>query len=86
MGEEFIRVFEEIASKSGAEYLIQGTIYPDRIESGASKNSDKIKSHHNVAGLTRKNQIQKNPRTTPRPLQRRSPKSRPHARITQRTR
>jgi GMP synthase (glutamine-hydrolysing) len=51
IGEEFIRVFEEIAEKSGAEYLLQGTIYPDRIESGIRKNSDVIKSHHNVAGL-----------------------------------
>ena len=51
IGEEFIRVFEEIAEKSGAEYLLQGTIYPDRIESGFRKNSDVIKSHHNVAGL-----------------------------------
>jgi GMP synthase (glutamine-hydrolysing) len=51
IGEEFIRVFEEIAVKSGAQYLIQGTIYPDRIESGFRKNSNKIKSHHNVAGL-----------------------------------
>jgi GMP synthase (glutamine-hydrolysing) len=51
IGEEFIRVFEEIAEKTGAEYLIQGTIYPDRIESGFRKFSDKIKTHHNVAGL-----------------------------------
>jgi len=51
MGEEFIRVFEEKANQSGAKYLIQGTIYPDRIESGFCKNSSKIKSHHNVAGL-----------------------------------
>jgi GMP synthase (glutamine-hydrolysing) len=51
IGEEFIRVFEEIAEKIGAEYLIQGTIYPDRIESGFRKFSDKIKTHHNVAGL-----------------------------------
>ncbi|MFQ5818679.1 MAG: glutamine-hydrolyzing GMP synthase [Candidatus Heimdallarchaeota archaeon] len=51
IGEEFIRVFEEIAERSGAEYLIQGTIYPDRIESGVRKLSDKIKTHHNVAGL-----------------------------------
>jgi GMP synthase (glutamine-hydrolysing) len=51
IGEEFIRVFEEIAAKSGAEYLLQGTIYPDRIESGFRKNSEVIKSHHNVAGL-----------------------------------
>jgi GMP synthase (glutamine-hydrolysing) len=51
IGEEFIRVFEEIAEKTGADYLIQGTIYPDRIESGFRKFSDKIKTHHNVAGL-----------------------------------
>ncbi|MEM2913770.1 MAG: glutamine-hydrolyzing GMP synthase [Candidatus Bathyarchaeia archaeon] len=51
IGEEFIRVFEEEAEKADAEYLIQGTIYPDRIESGFRKFSDKIKTHHNVAGL-----------------------------------
>ena len=51
IGEEFIRVFEEEALKEGAQHLIQGTIYPDRIESGFRKHSDKIKSHHNVAGL-----------------------------------
>ena len=51
IGEEFIRVFEEIAQRTNAEYLIQGTIYPDRIESGFRKFSDKIKTHHNVAGL-----------------------------------
>jgi GMP synthase (glutamine-hydrolysing) len=54
IGEEFIRVFEEVAEKAGAEYLIQGTIYPDRIESGFRKHSDKIKTHHNVAGLPAK--------------------------------
>jgi len=51
IGREFIRVFEEEARRVGAEYLIQGTIYPDRIESGFRKHSDKIKTHHNVAGL-----------------------------------
>jgi len=51
IGEEFVRVFEEIAEETGAEYLIQGTIYPDRIESGFRKHSEKIKTHHNVAGL-----------------------------------
>jgi len=54
IGREFIRVFEEVARKIGAEYLIQGTIYPDRIESGIRRHSDKIKSHHNVAGLPSK--------------------------------
>ena len=60
IGEEFVRVFEEIAENTNAEYLIQGTIYPDRIESGFRKNSDKIKTHHNVAGLPSKIKIQKN--------------------------
>jgi GMP synthase (glutamine-hydrolysing) len=59
IGEEFIRVFEEYAIKSGAQYLIQGTIYPDRIESGFRKNSDVIKSHHNVAGLPEKIEFKK---------------------------
>jgi len=51
IGAEFVRVFEAQAKEVGAEYLIQGTIYPDRIESGFRKFSDKIKTHHNVAGL-----------------------------------
>jgi len=54
IGREFIRVFEAQAKKVGAEYLVQGTIYPDRIESGFRKFSDKIKTHHNVAGLPTK--------------------------------
>lgn len=54
IGEEFIRVFEEAAKKIDAEYLIQGTIYPDRIESGFRKHSDTIKTHHNVGGLPEK--------------------------------
>jgi len=54
IGEEFIRVFEKVAGKVGAEYFIQGTIYPDRIESGIRKFSEKIKTHHNVAGLPTK--------------------------------
>ncbi len=51
IGEEFIRVFEEEARKIGSvDYLVQGTIYPDVIESGLGK-SAVIKSHHNVGGL-----------------------------------
>jgi GMP synthase (glutamine-hydrolysing) len=54
IGAEFIRMFEEVAKKTKSEYLIQGTIYPDRIESGIQKRSEKIKSHHNVAGIPSK--------------------------------
>lgn len=51
IGEEFIRVFEEEAQKIGTvDFLVQGTIYPDVIESGLGK-SAVIKSHHNVGGL-----------------------------------
>lgn len=51
IGEEFIRVFEEEAKKVGQiDYLVQGTIYPDIVESG-TKTSATIKSHHNVGGL-----------------------------------
>lgn len=51
IGEEFIRVFEEEAKKIGkVDFLVQGTIYPDVIESGLG-DSAVIKSHHNVGGL-----------------------------------
>ena len=52
IGEEFIRVFEEQAKKIGkVDYLAQGTIYPDVVESGLGGESTVIKSHHNVGGL-----------------------------------
>ena len=52
IGEEFIRVFEEEAKKIGAvDFLVQGTIYPDVVESGLGGESAVIKSHHTVGGL-----------------------------------
>lgn len=52
IGEEFIRVFEEEAKKIGkVDFLVQGTIYPDVVESGVGGESVVIKSHHNVGGL-----------------------------------
>ena len=52
IGEEFIRVFEAEAKKIGkVDFLAQGTIYPDVVESGLGGESTVVKSHHNVGGL-----------------------------------
>lgn len=52
IGEEFIRVFEDEANKlKDVDFLVQGTLYPDVIESGATKESAKIKTHHNVGAI-----------------------------------
>ena len=50
IGEKFIRIFEKVADEENIEYLVQGTIAPDWIESGG-ESRDTIKSHHNVGGL-----------------------------------
>ncbi|WP_290900478.1 glutamine-hydrolyzing GMP synthase [Ferroglobus sp.] len=54
VGELFVRIFERVAEEKGAEYLIQGTIYPDVIESQGG-----IKSHHNVGGFPTKYRFKK---------------------------
>jgi GMP synthase (glutamine-hydrolysing) len=55
IGREFIRVFEEAAreveSEAHVEFLVQGTLYPDVVESGGGEGAANIKSHHNVGGL-----------------------------------
>lgn len=51
IGKTFIEVLEKEAKKMNADFLVQGTIYPDVIESAGTKHSQKIKSHHNVGGL-----------------------------------
>lgn len=55
IGKEFIKVFEEEAKKlKDVDFLVQGTLYPDVIESGSTSKSAKIKTHHNVGGLPEK--------------------------------
>lgn len=62
IGREFIRVFEkaakEIADEQGVEFLCQGTVYPDVVESGKGAGAANIKSHHNVGGLPEDMQFQ----------------------------
>jgi GMP synthase (glutamine-hydrolysing) len=58
IGRLFIRIFEEEAKKEKAQVLVQGTIYSDRIESGITKHSAIIKSHHNVGGLPEKMKLE----------------------------
>lgn len=57
IGETFIRVFEREAEKLGADVLVQGTIYPDIIESKGTTHADKIKTHHNVGGIPSKHKF-----------------------------
>ncbi|MBI3380180.1 glutamine-hydrolyzing GMP synthase [Candidatus Gottesmanbacteria bacterium] len=54
IGETFIRIFEKEAQKLGTKYLVQGTIYPDVIESKGTNHAHKIKTHHNVGGIPEK--------------------------------
>ncbi|MBI2330233.1 glutamine-hydrolyzing GMP synthase [Candidatus Daviesbacteria bacterium] len=54
IGRVFIEVFETAAEKTGAKFLVQGTIYPDVIESAGTKHAQVIKSHHNVGALPEK--------------------------------
>jgi GMP synthase (glutamine-hydrolysing) len=58
IGRLFVDIFEEVAKKEGAEILLQGTIYSDRIESGITKHSSRIKAHHNVGGLPEKMKLE----------------------------
>ena len=64
IGERFIRVFEREAKKHGAKCLLQGTIYPDRIESEGG-----IKSHHNVGRYAAPHGVHQGDRADPRPVQ-----------------
>jgi GMP synthase (glutamine-hydrolysing) len=58
IGKLFIDIFDEVAIKEDAKVLIQGTIYSDRIESGITKHSSTIKSHHNVGGLPKEMKLE----------------------------
>jgi len=58
IGKLFIDIFDEYAVREKAKVLIQGTIYSDRIESGITKHSSTIKSHHNVGGLPKEMKLE----------------------------
>ena len=77
IGEEFIRVFEEEAKKIGkVDFLAQGTIYPDVVESGLGGESAVIKSHHNVGGLPDHRRFQGAGGASAQPVQGRGPSGR----------
>ncbi len=88
IGHEFIAVFENEAAKiPGVKYLVQGTLYPDVIESKTpeSKAGHKIKSHHNVGGLPETMGLDAD-RAAARALQRRGARARASARAARRDR